>query len=110
MAEQDRHLPLQRAESAAFFVLVVQSAAGLVAWLLGWVSRSAAAEAAAWQLLVGVVVWVSCLMHQRLRRLADEESREAEALKAEHRAECRRSRASSCWRWARCRGTCCESC
>jgi modulator of FtsH protease HflK len=86
MAEQERKLPLKRAETAAAFVLVVQLTAGLVAWLLGWVSGSVAAEATAWQMLVGAVVWVSCLMHQRLRRMTDEEAREAEALDAEHRA------------------------
>ncbi len=77
MAESERSLPLRRAESAAGFVLIVQTAAGLVALLLGFVSRSVAAQAAAWQLLVGAAVWLSCLMHQRLRRLADEETREA---------------------------------
>ncbi len=87
MAESERSLPLRRAESAAGFVLIVQTVAGLVALLLGFVSRSVAAQAAAWQLLVGAVVWLSCLMHQRLRRLADEETREAEALKAEQQAE-----------------------
>jgi regulator of protease activity HflC (stomatin/prohibitin superfamily) len=87
MAEQERQLPLRRAETAAAFVLVVQAVAGVVAWLLGRGSGSLAAEAAAWQLLVGAVVWLSCLMHQRLRRLADEESREAEALREQGRAE-----------------------
>ncbi|NQT53009.1 hypothetical protein HQ576_13210 [bacterium] len=87
MAEQERQLPLRRAETAATFVLVVQGIAGLVAWLLGWVSRSAAAQAVAWQMLVGAVVWLSCLMHQRLRRLAEEEAREADALKADQAAE-----------------------
>ena len=83
----ERQLPMQRAEGAAFFVLLVQSAAALVAGLLAWTSGSTAAEAAAWLMLVGAVVWLACLLHQRLRRLADDEAREAEATRTEHEAE-----------------------
>ena len=82
MPEQsEKQLPLKRAESAAVFVLVVQAAAGGVALLLSWLSRSAAANAAGMQLLAGVLVWVAALVHQRLRRLAAEEALAAESLK-----------------------------
>jgi regulator of protease activity HflC (stomatin/prohibitin superfamily) len=83
MVEHDeKHLPLKRAESAALFNLIVQAVAGGVALLLGTLSRSAAAEAEAWHLFVGAFIWLGCLVHQRLRRLAAEEALTAESLKA----------------------------
>ena len=85
--EQPHQLPLRRAETAAVFVLIVQSVAGLLALLLGWVSKSAAARVEAWHLLVGALVWLAVVVHQRLRRLADEEVLEAEAVDTSHRAE-----------------------
>jgi len=85
--QQAEQLPLKRAESAAGFVLVVTGVAGLVALLLARGYRSASAEAEAWHLLVGALVWVVALMHQRLRRLADEEAREVGSLRARRERE-----------------------
>jgi len=81
MAEETRQLPLRRAESAATFVLVVQLVAGVVALLLSRLTGSPAARAEAWHLMAGVLVWFACLVHQRLRRRAEEEALEAESLK-----------------------------
>ena len=78
--ENEVHLPLRRAESAAGFTLFVQLAAGGVALLPAYLSHSAAAAAEAWHLLAGSVVWLVVLVHQRLRRLAAEEALEAESL------------------------------
>ncbi len=82
MAEQTgRQLPLRRAETAAAFTLAVQAAAGGVALLLARLSGSLAAEAEAWHLLAGVLLWLGALVHQRLKRLAIEEGLSAEAIR-----------------------------
>ncbi|MBM4033704.1 MAG: protease modulator HflK [Planctomycetes bacterium] len=80
MEQTERQLPLRRAETAAVFIIIVQAVAGGVALLLSRLGGSAAAEAAAWHLFAGVVMWAGCLVHQRLRRLATEESLTAESL------------------------------
>ena len=79
---QTAQLPLRRAETAAGFVLIVQIVAAAVAMglALGFTSRAALAEA--WHLIVGVAVWVVALIHQRFRRLADEEAHDVESLRA----------------------------
>ncbi|MFW6107133.1 MAG: protease modulator HflK [bacterium] len=81
MAQPSKQLPLRHAETAAAFVLVVQAVAGLVGLVLGWSSGSLAALAAGWHLLAGGVVWLACLVHQRLRRMAREEALETESLR-----------------------------
>lgn len=63
------------------FITCVQAASGGVALLLGRLSNSAAAEAAAWQFFAGVLIWLAALIHQRLRRLAIEEGLTAESLR-----------------------------
>ncbi|MFW6162166.1 MAG: protease modulator HflK [Planctomycetota bacterium] len=80
-------LPLRRAETAAGFVLVVQVVATAVALGLALGFKSQAALAEAWHLAVGVAVWVVALVHQRLRRLAAEESQEVESLLARRERE-----------------------
>jgi len=83
MPDETHPLPLRRAEGAAVFVLAVQAVAGAVALLLARASASPAAEAEAWHLLIGAFVWLGALIHQRLRRLADEEAHTAQTLAAE---------------------------
>jgi len=83
MQDQAHPLPLRRAEGAALFVLIVQTVAAGVALLLARVSDSPSAEAEAWHLLIGAFVWLGAFIHQRLRRLADEEAHTAQALAAE---------------------------
>jgi len=63
------------------FTLAVQAAAGGVALLLARLSGSLAAEAEAWHLLAGVLLWLGALVHQRLKRLAIEEGLTAEAIR-----------------------------
>ena len=84
---ESRQLPLRRAETAAAFVLVVQIVASAVALGLALGYKSTAALAEAWHLLVGIGVWVVALMHQRFRRLADEEAHEVESLRSRHERE-----------------------
>jgi regulator of protease activity HflC (stomatin/prohibitin superfamily) len=84
---ESRQLPLRRAETAAVFALVVQVAAASVAMGLAVAFRSQGALAAAWHLAVGIVVWVVALVHQRFRRLADEEAHEVEAMRAQRERE-----------------------
>ena len=81
MAERmERQLPVRRAETAAAFITAVQAAAGGLALLLGRVSGSLAAEAEAWHLFAGVLVWLGAVVHQRLKRLAIEEGLTVESL------------------------------
>lgn len=80
MEQTEKQLPLRRAETAAAFITCVQAAAGGLALLLGRLSASDAAEAAAWQFFAGVLLWLGALIHQRLRRLAIEEGLAAEAV------------------------------
>ena len=79
---KDPHLPTRRAGGTVVFILIVQVVAGLVVLLLSGRSRSMAAEAEAWHLLVGGLVWLVALVHHRLRRSADEEAMDAETLEA----------------------------
>ena len=80
-------LPLRRAETAAGFVLVVQVVAAAVAMGLALGFKSQAALAEAWHLVVGIAVWTVALVHQRFRRLADEEAHEVASLRAQHERE-----------------------
>ena len=81
LEQTERQLPLRRAETAALSTLAVQAVAGGLALLLGRLSGSMAAEAEAWHLLAGLVVWLGAFVHQRLRRLAIEEGLTAEAIR-----------------------------
>ncbi|MFC1805715.1 protease modulator HflK [Planctomycetota bacterium] len=75
-------LPLKRAETAAAFVLIVQIVASAVAMGLALAFKSQAALAEAWHLMLGIAVWTVALIHQRFRRLADEEAHEVASLRA----------------------------
>jgi len=81
--DRARHLPLKRAESAAAFTLVVSLLAGGLALWLGVSSGSLASVAEGCHLLVGVLVWLVSLVHQRLKRLAAEEELVAEGVEVE---------------------------
>jgi len=81
MPDPRKQLPLRHAESAATFILIIQALGALAALAVAWKSQSMAAMAGGWHLLAGVLVWLPCLMHQRLRRLAREEELETETLR-----------------------------
>jgi len=68
-------------------VLVVQVVAAAVAMGLALGYKSQAALAEAWHLVVGVAVWTVALVHQRFRRLADEEAHDVASLRAQHGRE-----------------------
>jgi regulator of protease activity HflC (stomatin/prohibitin superfamily) len=81
MPDQRKQLPLRHAEVAATFILIVQAVGGLAALLVAWGSRSMAAMAGGWHLAAGVLVWLACVIHQRLRRMALEEELDTETLR-----------------------------
>jgi len=81
MPNEHKQLPLRHGESAAAFILIIQLLGGGAALTVAYFSRSLAAWAEGWHLLAGILVWLPCYMHQRLRRLAREEELETEALR-----------------------------
>jgi len=74
------------AERVAVAGVIVQALSGVLAFVFCWLSQSASAWVLTWQILIGVLVWVVCLMQLRQMRLAEEETEEWERLQAERAA------------------------
>ena len=74
------------AERVAVAGVIVQVLSAVLAYVFYRLSQAASAWVLTWQSLIGVVIWVTCLMHLRQSRLADEEQEEWERLQAERAA------------------------
>ena len=81
MARLDRK-PAERVAAAG---LIVQIVVGIVMMMLARESASNAAtvKVLTWQVLIGVLPWIACLVYLRQSRLADDETLEWQRLEAE---------------------------
>lgn len=73
-------LSLKRAENVALGALIVQIVLTIATFLAGRYSGSLAVHAEYWHLAIGIPLWLVVLVHQRLKRLAEEEVLELEEL------------------------------
>ena len=71
------------AEHVALAGLIVQMVCGVLAAVFAGISGAATVYVLAWQTLIGVLLWATCLMRLRQSRLADEETAEWKRLQAE---------------------------
>ncbi len=83
---------LKRAEGVALAALVLQTIVTVVMLVAARITDSTAVQAESLHLLIGIPLWLVILLHQRMKRQAEEETLELEELHREREASGRSSR------------------